>query len=350
MGEVNAVVMRVQSFLQNCLLIAVFALFSLSIWGTPAAASRPMNDQLQATQSCPAFQSFKQRTNPSNIRLTRDAIYPVVEKNKPNATHYRLKIAGANPELRWVAIDCGKLLGSASPVNPTAPSPANPTAPQSTINLLAISWQPAFCETHEDKPECQTQTVNRFDATNFTLHGLWPQPRGKDYCNVSRTIENLDKAKRWEELPDIDLPKPLLDELKVKMPGVASDLHLHEWYKHGTCYSATPEEYYRESLALLDQVNNSNVRDFFVENIDRKIASQDIREEFSDAFSNGAERKVSVKCADDRRPRNRRMIQELQLNFKGEIEPDTSVADLFKNGQSVAADCRGGEVDRAGFN
>lgn len=348
--------MCVASFLRNYWLIAVVALFSLSIWGAPAAASMPMDGQLQATQSCPAFQSFRQRTNPSHVRLTRDAIYAIVEKNQPHPTHYRLKIPGANPELRWVAIDCGQFLGDTRPVDPILPEPIAATGPQSSIkpqspnNLLAVSWQPAFCETHEDKPECQTQTANRFDATNFTLHGLWPQPRGNDYCNVSRTIVQLDQAKQWRALPDIDLPQPLLDELQVKMPGVASNLHLHEWYKHGTCYSATPEEYYRESLALLDQVNNSSVRDLFVNSIDRRIATQNIRDEFRHAFRNGAEYKVSVQCADDRRPRKRRMIQELQLNFKGEIAPDTSVAALFKDGQAVAANCRGGEVDRAGLN
>jgi ribonuclease T2 len=306
-----------------------------------------MHDQLQATQACKAFQSFKQRTNPGNIRLTADTVYPVVEKNKPDATHYRLKIAGAAPELRWVAIDCGNLLGNNPPTAPISPAPKQPIVPQRTRNVLAISWQPAFCETHPNKTECQTQTADRFDATNFTLHGLWPE---KTYCHVSEAIKNLDKPDTWLKMPKLNLSAALLNELRIKMPGAASGLHLHEWYKHGSCYSATPEEYYRESLALLDQVNASSVRAFFVKNIDRQVRSQDIRTEFSDAFSDRAGEKIEIACERDDRPTRRRMIQELQLNLKGEVASDTLIADLFKDANSVGAGCLSGEVDRAGLN
>jgi len=47
--------------------------------------------------------------------------------------------------------------------------------------VLAVSWQPAFCETRPRLPECRSQTADRFDATNFTLHGLWPRPRSRAY-------------------------------------------------------------------------------------------------------------------------------------------------------------------------
>jgi ribonuclease T2 len=97
-------------------------------------------------------------------------------------------------------------------------------------------------------------------------------------------------------------------------------------------------------------VNGSDVRKLFVDNIDREITSGEIRNEFSDAFSSGAGAKVSVECARDNEPTQRRMIQELQLNLKGEIKQNTSVADLLKTGKSVNADCPRGEVDRVGLN
>ncbi|HEY9768528.1 MAG TPA: hypothetical protein V6C71_08460 [Coleofasciculaceae cyanobacterium] len=161
-------------------------------------------------------------------------------KNKEEATHYYLTIDGADPSARWVKSGCGELLET--------------FVSRDFDYLLAISWQPAFCETHQDKTECQTQTEARFDASNFTLHGLWPQPRNNVYCNVSNQIEGIDGDGKWSDLPPIDLSDTLKDELAIKMPGFASDLHLHEWYKHGTCYQGTPEEYFRESLDLLDQV------------------------------------------------------------------------------------------------
>ena len=59
--------------------------------------------------------------------------------------------------------------------------------------MLAVTWQPAFCQLHARKPECGSQTSDRFDATHFTLHGLWPQPRAKEYCGVSAALRDLDR-------------------------------------------------------------------------------------------------------------------------------------------------------------
>jgi len=44
-------------------------------------------------------------------------------------------------------------------------------------NLLAISWQNAFCEMNKYKKECKNMDSKDFGASNFVLHGLWPQPR-----------------------------------------------------------------------------------------------------------------------------------------------------------------------------
>ena len=327
--------------LPRLFLLTMVLFFSLTLWVNPAQASIKLNDQFKATAACEAFQSIRKGTNPGNIRLTPDRIYPVTAKNKEDATHYYLKIDGADPSSRWVSTNCGELLETPIPQPPDS---------QNTDNLLAISWQPAFCETRPSKPECVTQTEDRFDASNFTLHGLWPQPRDNIYCGVSQENERLDRAKRWFELPDIELSDELKSELAIKMPGVESGLHLHEWYKHGTCYSATPEEYYRESLDLLDQVNNSVVQTLFVENIERNIMASDIRGKFDRAFSNEAGDKVSIQCKRDNEPTNRKMITELKLNLKGNIESDTLVADLFKNGKTVAKGCSIGEVDRAGLD
>lgn len=318
-------------------ILASIVFLCWGLWTTPAQASVPLKDQFKANYACQAFQSIRKRTNPGSIRLTPGEIYPVTAKNKEDATYYYLNIENADPAARWVSVDCGFLVE-------TPPVATHPDY------LLAISWQPAFCETHQDKKECFTQTGERYDASNFTLHGLWPQPRENVYCNVSNDLKSLDRAKEWSKLPSLALSVGLLEELNLKMPGVASDLHLHEWYKHGTCYSATPEEYYRESLDLLDQVNNSQVRNLFASNIGEDISSAEIREKFDEAFGNDAGKKVAIKCARDNEPTNRRMIVELKLNFQGDIESDTPMADLFEGGKIVAAGCSSGEVDPVGFD
>ena len=337
--------------MRRLFLIALVLCLNLIFWTRPAEASIPVDEQLKATQACEAFQSLRKRTNPGDITISPGEIYPVIAKNKEDATYYHLRIEDATPSVRWVGIECGELLGMSSQPDNVGDSQTNSSDSKKPAYLLAISWQPAFCEGKPNKEECIEQTKDRFDASNFTLHGLWPQPRGNDYCGVSQTNQKLDQKKKWSQLPPIELSDALMEELEIKMPGLVSSLHLHEWYKHGTCYSETPEEYFRESLDLLDRVNNSAVQELFVENIDNEISSKQIRTKFTEAFGNEAGQRVKVRCRKDD-PTSRQIITELQLNLKGEIESDTLIEDLFDEGKKVSQGnrCSTVEVDRVGLN
>ncbi|MGI0485634.1 ribonuclease T2 family protein [Pantanalinema rosaneae CENA516] len=328
--------------LKNCLLFAISLCFFFTLWAKTAYALITLDDRFVPQEACVALNSIRQGTNPGNIRLDPQKIYPVIGKNRENASHYLVTIEGANPPNRWVSVQCGRLLGAAQS--------DQPQLPDNQDYLLALSWQPSFCETKPNKPECRSQTPERFDATNLVLHGLWPQPRKNVYCNVSREIERLDKADRWSELPPITLSDETLTALAVKMPGLASNLHLHEWYKHGTCYSDSPEEYYQESIALLDQINNSSVRDLFASNIGNFLSSTAIRDQFDTAFKSGAGSKVQVQCKKDIDEDQQNMVVELQINLKGNIQPDTAIATLLAAGQTVPSGCALGEIDPAGFN
>ena len=330
--------------LKRLFFLTIILCLSLTIWTNSAQASIKINNEFQATRTCDALQSIRRGTNPGNINIVPGITYQATEKNKPDATYYRLKIEGADPSLRWVAVNCGELLGAIGDNGGGNSVPDNPEY------LLAISWQPAFCETRPNKEECETQTVTRFDADKFTLHGLWPQPRGNDYCGVSQRNKQLDKDKKWSDLPPIDLSEELFAELAVKMPGIASDLHRHEWYKHGTCYNTTPEEYFRESLMLLDQVNNSAVQDLFAENIGEEITATQIGNKLVEAFGDGVDKKVRIRCTTDRNPRNREIVTELWLNLEGNIEPDTQISDLFKDAPRASSRCSVAEVDEVGLN
>ncbi len=90
---------------------------------------------------------------------------------------------GAQPDRRWVAVDCGTIDGAqaAPPAPPSRPQASGPK-PRYT---LAVSWQPAFCEARTRTPECRSQTPGRFDASHFSLHGLWPEPYENVFCGVS---------------------------------------------------------------------------------------------------------------------------------------------------------------------
>ena len=72
------------------------------------------------------------------------------------------------------------------------------------------------------------------------------------------------------------------------MPGTKSDLQRHEWIKHGTCYSDTPEEYYVEALQLMNQLNASPVRVLFAKGIGEFVTADKVRAAFDEAFGAGA--------------------------------------------------------------
>jgi ribonuclease T2 len=315
------------------LLIALF--FCLTVWTDSARAIVEFEGRFTVMKTCPALQSIANNTNPKNIQAIAGSSYSVKGKNKELATHYLINIADTE---RWVSVKCGNLTKTDDMIGS-----------QGKEYLLALSWQPSFCETHRGKLECKNRTEENFEASNIALHGLWPQPRNNIYCNVDDRIKQLDMDKKWSEMPSIELSNNTLSQLKIKMPGVASDLHLHEWYKHGTCYSNSPEEYYQESIALLDEVNNSQVRDLFTTNLGESVTSTEIRQAFDNSFGENAGSKVQVKCQQDDNE-DRRMVAELQISLKGTIEPDTPISSLLKSGKTVAAGCNIGEVDLIGID
>ncbi|MFM8445148.1 MAG: hypothetical protein ACKN9W_17645, partial [Methylococcus sp.] len=87
----------------------------------------------------------------------------------------------------------------ADPQASAAPPARMPARPARV--LLALSWQPAFCERQAAKPECRDQTAGRFDADHLSLHGLWPQPQGLEDCQVDARNRALDQRGNWMNLP-----------------------------------------------------------------------------------------------------------------------------------------------------
>lgn len=98
---------------------------------------------------------------------------------------------------------------------------------------LALTWGPGFCRAHGDAPDnaFQCRGEARF---GFTLHGLWPDGRGKlwpQYCGRTEIL------------------KPAL--IRRTMCATPSEqLIQHEWAKHGTCMRTTPEAYFEQSTKM----------------------------------------------------------------------------------------------------
>ncbi len=88
--------------LKKCLLLAISLCFCFPLWSKPAYAFITFNDQFVATEACEALESIRSGTNPGNIRLTPQTTYPVIGKNRDNASHYLLRVESAQPSARWV--------------------------------------------------------------------------------------------------------------------------------------------------------------------------------------------------------------------------------------------------------
>ncbi|MEJ0085771.1 MAG: hypothetical protein WDO72_08820 [Pseudomonadota bacterium] len=98
--------------------------------------------------------------------------------------------------------------------------------------LLTMSWHPAFCsDGHENKPECRVRQPHP-----LAIHGLWP--------------EKLDAGAYPHDCqaPGLDLAPALAHELEEYMPGMESNLHEHEWRKHGGCTGLDDDAYFEQTL------------------------------------------------------------------------------------------------------
>jgi ribonuclease T2 len=321
------------------LLLCLFLLLA----ATPLRAEVPLSGGFSATAPCPAYQSINRQTNPGNVTLEPGTRYTLVAANKTPPTHYWIIIPEAEPNRRWVEVGCGETDAALPQSQETASAPQ---PYRGTQYVLAVNWQPAFCETAERTPECRNQQPNNFEASHFTLHGLWPQPRSNEYCGVSDRDIWASRDGRWRDLPALDLTIAQRRDLDEVMPGSQSGLDRHEWVKHGTCYGTEQREYYADSLDLMLALNTSEVVDLFASNIGKLITLAQVRAAFDTAFGAGAGDRVSMSCIEDG---NRILITELQINLTGEITGPDDFASLALAAAPTDSDCRSGQVDAVGL-
>jgi ribonuclease T2 len=320
-------------------LLAATLSLSAGIVG-PASAFEPMDGCFVATAVCPAVRSITTASNPGGIVTEVDRAYELIGANRADQpSHFQIRITAADPRDRWVEIGCGDVIAACD--LPDAPS-RPPAESTSSGYVLAASWQPAFCQIHRAKTECQTQTEARFDSAHFALHGLWPQPHDNVYCGVSHKQRADGEAGRWSNLPPLELTDATRTALDVVMPGTQSDLQRHEWIKHGTCYSDTAEEYFVESLQLMNQLNASPVRVLFAERIGELITANELGAAFNQAFGAGAGDRVEIACSGG-------LITELRIHLDGAITGTSRLAELIAAADPVGGGCTRGRIDSTGF-
>jgi ribonuclease T2 len=314
---------------------------------------------LYPAKSCEAFNNLKHTQNRDNVRLDMHRTYTMLKHHKGQ---YLIKVPNATPSERWVDDDCltlRPLRGTplyekkAALANGTQSMPMReknyalptlrvpPEAERVRPLVLAVSWQNAFCETHRRKPECRRILFMSNRADNrFTLHGLWPQPKSNVYCGVPEKLKAIDKRGQWKLLPEPLLSDATRKALEEVMPGVRSGLHRHEWIKHGTCYGATPDAYFKKAVALTRRINDSKLATLFRNNTGKRITLQQVRYAADRSFGKDAGKRIEMRCRNG-------LITELWIHLYGRhSEP---LETMIHRARPVRSRCMSGIVDAPGF-
>ena len=309
--------------------------------GCGAQAFEPTQAEFVVREDCPATVSIKRPGEGTPLAKGR---YQAIGLNKPDGEFLQILVPDARPELRWVRLRCGEFIG---PGAVRAKTTEIITRPKAGKLLLSLSWQPAFCENSPDKTECRTQTPSRYDADHFSLHGLWPQPRGLEYCDVSPQDRATDQRRRWNDLPGINLEPDTAQRLNRVMPGTRSALERHEWVRHGSCFGSEPETYYRTALSLVDQVNGSFLREALIQYSGRSISVMQLKTAFETSFGEGAGRALGIRCSRDGQ---RRLIAEIRIQLKQPINETTPIREALDTSSPAPGNCDAGVVDQVGLD
>ncbi len=299
-----------------------------------------------AEASCFATPSIRSEDNPGRIVTEPGRAYDLIGRNASPGSHYLIRVPDASPDRRWVAFGCGRIEEPSRSATSKVPSIAPKTnGARRDHYVLAASWHPAFCESRQSARECRSGGVAQ---NGFSLHGLWPQPRGREYCGVSQRIRETDQRGDWRSLPDFDVSEETRRAIREAMPGADAGLDRHEWWVHGTCFGGDADTYFVEAIRLLNDLNGSAVRRLFDDSVGRRLGADEVRDAFDEAFGRGAGKRVLVDCADD--AAGAPMIRELRVALAGDLSDRETLGDLIRQGEVMPRGCRGGRVDAPGFD
>jgi ribonuclease T2 len=311
-------------------------LFSFCALGlaSSAWASQKASGILTAEKACPAYQSMRRQTNPGDVHLEVGKPYPVFEINpRQEGIWHRIRVAGANPTERWVAPGCG--LAAVEPPD-TDNDKACRTPDMYDSFVLAVSWQPAFCETHDEKPECDVSNASAYQASNFTLHGLWPNRKecGIDYGFCG---EHHKPTGGFCNYPELQLNPWVRRSVDVVMPSAAagSCLQRHEWYKHGSCQTTwTKDQYFALAAQLTMAFNGSGIGAYMAANLGREINKDEFYAKIDDLFGAEAHEHIEFKCKDGN-------LVDIYIHLPNVIEKSDTLAALIRRSevQGSRGDC-----------
>lgn len=306
----------------------------------PALASDRASGTFTAAKACDALQSMRKQTNPGAVRLQPGTAYRIHEAQGPERRWLRVEVPGAEPSLRWVPADCGtasEVQAQARPrLGQPGPSGQCNVAGQQDSYVLAMSWQPGFCEHvkyNGRKPECDHMADGRLVVSHMTLHGLWPnrQECGRRYGGCAG--------------PELDLTPETLAHVKPWMPNFRYEQAFgrYEWKKHGTCSQMDDDTYFRRAVDAVKTVDRSAAGRYLADNVGGKISKKAFYERVqADTGRPAAANAITLLCT------NKQLFEvrvQLPLDFKeGGSLNDLLGASLPASRARDSKECQGDEI------
>jgi ribonuclease T2 len=185
-------------------------------------------------------------------------------------------------------------------------------AGQFDFYVLALSWQPGFCEaggSAKGREQCEPGRQR-----GFVVHGLWPQNEQgyPTYCEPGGRSPS----------------RPALQEAQGLFPD--EGLARYEWRRHGSCTGQSPAEYFRavrrarELVRIPDRLEQPAN--------DSKVLASDIERAFAQANPGLRPDTMAVECG-------RRVFQEIRICLDRDLRGFRSCPEVDRSG------CRAGEIN-----
>jgi ribonuclease T2 len=313
----------------------------LILTGLPASVeagfTAPANGIFVAAQTCEAYVSKNKGTNPDHYRLSVNRRYDIMETTGTgNNTWFRIRVSDATPNARWVAKSCGSAAATSADtgeqVSGTASSNRCDIADKGDSYVLAVSWQPAFCMSHTEKPECSVTDAQAYQASHFTLHGLWPNQAAQCGTHYGYCGEVKTQPQQFCDYPQVNLSQPVRNDLAVVMPSVAAGtcLERHEWFKHGTCQTQWhADAYFEIAIRLTKQLNDSGLAAFMAAHSGQPVSQTDFISRVDEFLGANAHERLHLTC------KNGKLV-DVFIDLSGKLEATQKLAELIAQAPSAA--------------
>lgn len=219
------------------------------------------------------------------------------------------------------------------------PNPSALVSDGGDSSWLVLTWAPSFCTAEPENAACESGEVTRAGQT-LVLHGLWPQPRDRQYCGVPQGFRDHDSV-----LPPVQVSDDVRDHFGATTVNTTSLMH-HEWYAHGTCSGVSPDTYFRDAAALTDEartVLDPVLRDA----AGGRLTLAAVRSRVDEAFGAGTGERVGLGCRTGSGEGS--VIVEVRLSLPPVValrDDDElgALATLLGDAPPMAVQCRHGSV------